>query len=230
MGVRLRSRARVRLLVSAARVAPVCGLAPLHVAARLQRGCGARPAVRAAVHGTGARAAIREGGGAADRGDRGVGAGRAHQLALDDRALGSVFRLRLPAACLGCGVLDDGHAVDAAAADRGGRGVGDGRGVSAAGEAVRGRGWGWWRWRGGGSRGRVGAFRRASRPPSRGRSRAAGRGRCRESRLVIDQDTWRSGNQTRRPRRRSEFTTTEIDDAVIAKAANMGLMRMPKKG
>ena len=40
----------------------------------------------------------------------------------------------------------------------------------------------------------------------------------------------RGGNQTRRLRRRSEFKTTEIDDAVIAKAANMGLMRMPRKG
>ena len=37
-------------------------------------------------------------------------------------------------------------------------------------------------------------------------------------------------NQTRRLRRRREFNTTEIEDAVIAKAANMGLMRMPKKG
>ena len=36
--------------------------------------------------------------------------------------------------------------------------------------------------------------------------------------------------QTRRPRRRSEFRTTESEEAVMAKAANMGLMRMPKKG
>lgn len=32
------------------------------------------------------------------------------------------------------------------------------------------------------------------------------------------------------PRRRSELTTTEIEDALIAKAANIGLIRMPKKG
>ena len=43
-------------------------------------------------------------------------------------------------------------------------------------------------------------------------------------------DHGRGGDQTRRLRRRSEFKTTEIDDAVIAKAANMGLMRMPRKG
>lgn len=48
--------------------------------------------------------------------------------------------------------------------------------------------------------------------------------------LVPGQETWRGGNQTRRLRRRSEFKTTEIDDAVIAKAAKIGLMRMPKKG
>ena len=40
----------------------------------------------------------------------------------------------------------------------------------------------------------------------------------------------RGRNQTRRLRRRREFKTTEIEDAVIANAANMGLMRMPKKG
>ena len=40
----------------------------------------------------------------------------------------------------------------------------------------------------------------------------------------------RGRNQTRRLRRRREFRTTEIEDAVMAKAANMGLMRMPKKG
>ncbi len=28
----------------------------------------------------------------------------------------------------------------------------------------------------------------------------------------------------------SEFITTEIDEALIAKAANIGLMRMPRKG
>lgn len=37
-------------------------------------------------------------------------------------------------------------------------------------------------------------------------------------------------SQSRRLRRRREFRTTEIDDAVIAKAANIGLMRMPEKG
>ena len=31
-------------------------------------------------------------------------------------------------------------------------------------------------------------------------------------------------------RSRSEFSTTEIDEALIAKAANIGLIRMPKKG
>ena len=51
-----------------------------------------------------------------------------------------------------------------------------------------------------------------------------------DPRLVPGQETWRGGNQTRRLRRRSEFKTTEIDDAVIAKAAKIGLMRMPKKG
>ena len=32
------------------------------------------------------------------------------------------------------------------------------------------------------------------------------------------------------PRRRSEFSTTEIDDALIAKAANIGLIKIPKSG
>lgn len=31
-------------------------------------------------------------------------------------------------------------------------------------------------------------------------------------------------------RSRSEFVTTEMDDALIAKAANIGLMRIPRKG
>ena len=47
-------------------------------------------------------------------------------------------------------------------------------------------------------------------------------------RLASTQHCGRS--QKRRLRRRREFNTTEIDDAVIAKAANIGLMRMPKKG
>ena len=71
---------------------------------------------------------------------------------------GVFLRLRLPAAHLGCGVLDHGHAVAAAAADRGGRGLGDGRGVSAADEAVWGCGRGWGRrCRRGGSGGGLGA-------------------------------------------------------------------------
>ena len=37
-------------------------------------------------------------------------------------------------------------------------------------------------------------------------------------------------NQIFAPLRRSEFRTTEIDDALIAKAANIGLMRIPKNG
>lgn len=32
------------------------------------------------------------------------------------------------------------------------------------------------------------------------------------------------------PRRRSAFNTTEMDEALIAKAANIGLIRMPRKG
>ena len=49
--------------------------------------------------------------------------------------------------------------------------------------------------------------------------------------LLGSTSTQRCGrSQKRRLRRRREFKTTEIDDAVIAKAANMGLIRMPKKG
>ena len=33
-----------------------------------------------------------------------------------------------------------------------------------------------------------------------------------------------------KPRNLSELVTTEIDEALIAKAANMGLMRMPRNG
>ena len=69
------------------------------------------------------------------------------------------------------------------------------------------------------------------------------RDKDRGSELVCYGDPRRKGKyersepdrNSRRPhiralRNLSEFSTTEIDDALIAKAANIGLIRMPKKG
>ena len=85
----------------------------------------------------GAGAPFLESDGGADREHPRLGAGRPHQLALDDRAVGRFDILRISSYYGGCGVWRGGSPVGAAAPDRGWGGVGFGGAVPATIGAVR---------------------------------------------------------------------------------------------
>src|SRR5690606_18352504 len=127
--VRLRARPRIRLLVPAARHAPVRRLAPGPVPALVQHRRRAGAALRARARHPRARVAPPARGRGTGRRDRAVRAGRAHRLALDDRPRRRAARVRVHRARARRAVPRRRHALADARAHRGRRGLGARRAV-----------------------------------------------------------------------------------------------------